>query len=200
MIAEYLNFTQPSFHAGSFYKGRWRMRYIALALVCLTIMTCGCSSSIAGSNGGPPNTPTVTADASLHQLQSQGALPTLDVSSSLLGTDSDGNGVRDDIDKYIAGLTDNAAQKKALTQLAQALQATLTVDKTSTSALAAVTNSLNRADTCIWRQYTSGQSAKGSAIEALTINTKVRLAAYEQYSAALNGSIIPDVAESTACN
>ena len=176
------------------------LRCIGFAGISLVTLLCGCSSSKAGSVTPPIPTSPLSADASLHQLQFQGKLPTLDVSSSLLGTDSDGNGVRDDIDKYLAGLPDTVAQKKALTQLAQAIQSTLIVDRTNATDLAKVTNSISRAEACIWRQYAPSQPTQDDAVEALTINTKVRLATYEQYSAAVNGSVIQSVAGSTACN
>jgi hypothetical protein len=135
----------------------------------------------------------------LQALQASGQIPVLDTTTSLTGTDADGNGVRDDIDKYIASLPDTAAQKKALTQMAQGLQTTLTVDTTNPNALAAASLALNRGDKCIWQSYTSGQSAKALTMEEFTMNTMPRLMAYDLYNAARNGAVVTP-ASGTVCN
>ena len=140
-----------------------------------------------------------TLGQQLQGLQANGTLPTLDVSSSLTGTDANGNGVRDDIDTYIAALPDTAVQKKALTQMAQALQMMLTVNTTSASALTAASLANNRAVTCVWSVYTSGQYNKVFTMQEITMDTMVRLKAYELYNAARNGAVVPSLTGST-CN
>jgi hypothetical protein len=163
----------------------------------LVLLLVGCSGNGAATLA--PVTAANASDTALKQLQSQGKVPTLDVTTSVTGTDSDGNGVRDDIDKYIAGLSDSAAQKKALTQLAQAVQSTLTVDVTDPNALARISMALNRGDTCVWQQYTAGQTAKALTIEEVTIDTSARLVAYEKYNAARHGATVAGISGS-ACN
>lgn len=171
---------------------------IRVVLMTACIGTLG----IAGCGGGSSNVPAAapaTVAQTLQSLQSQGKLPTLDTSATVAGTDSDGNGVRDDLDKYLAALPDTAAQKNALTQLAQAIQASMLVDTTSAAALTATSLALNRADTCVWAVYSAGQSAKVQAIEELSVNTKTRLVAYEKYNAARHGAVVPSLSGST-CN
>ncbi|MEO6923282.1 MAG: hypothetical protein ABI142_05605 [Bryocella sp.] len=123
----------------------------------------------------------------------------MDTSNSLTGTDANGNGVRDDLDAYIAGLKDSPVQQKALTQLAQAIQATLSVDLTKSTALAAASLNINRGVTCVWQTYTADQHAKVQLVQELSINTLTRLNAYEKYNAARNGAVIPSLSGST-CN
>ncbi len=167
------------------------MRAIAgLAMVGAALAVQGCSGhgsspGIVTPVGGAA-TSTTTPLQTFQALQASGQIPVLDLTTSLTGTDADGNGVRDDLDKYIAGLPDTAAQKKALTQLAQALQTTLTVDTTNSSALAAVSASLFRGDTCVWQQYSSGQQ-------------HAKAMAYDNYNAARNGAVVTPPT-GTVCN
>jgi len=170
---------------------------LACLLTAAALAAAGCSK---GTIGSPVSTKSdIPIDQQWALLQKQGLLPTLDVSSSVPGTDANGNGVRDDLDKFIASLPDSAAQKNALTQLAQAVQAAMTVDTTNATAVATVSLNLNRADTCIWAVYPSGQSAKAMTIEELSVNTLNRLKAYEQYNAARDGAVDPALTGNT-CN
>ncbi|MEO6924458.1 MAG: hypothetical protein ABI142_11585, partial [Bryocella sp.] len=121
-------------------------------------------------------------------LEAQGKLPTLDITQTLLGTDSDNNGVRDDLDKYIAALPDTADQKKALIQLAKAFQSTLAIDTTNAAALTSASLALNRGVGCIFQVYPANQPAKAYLMQELTANTLMRLQAYELYNAARNGT------------
>ena len=184
-----------------FPYGEGEMKKFWLVIIVLgsgLVMTgiSGCSGSTPATSLPTSSTPLQTIQA----LQAAGKLPVLDVTSSLTGTDSDNNGVRDDLDTYIGGRTDTAIQKKALTQLAAAIQTTLTVDTTSASALAAVSLALNRADTCIWQQYKGNHpTLQANTMEELSINTQTRLIAYEKYNAARNGAAIVSIS-GTTCN
>jgi hypothetical protein len=170
-------------------------------LLMLALLGCSSSSSTSPTTvvtppaTGMPSTALQTFQA----LQSSGEIPVLDTTAALTGTDANSNGVRDDLDKYIASLPDTVAQQKALVQMAQALQSTLTVDTTNATAMGAVSTALNRGDSCIWKSYASGQSAKAMTMEEFTMNTMARLAAYEKYNAARNGAVIQPPTGST-CN
>ena len=144
-------------------------------------------SACGGSKGSQPSAEL----QALKAMQAAGTLPTLDVGSSVTGTDADGNGVRDDIDKIIAAQTASAAQKSALTQLAQGIQATLTVSVTDPAAVALVADKLNLAVACVW-SVNDNAKAPGQVrlLEELTVNTLPRLTAYEQYNYARNGAVI----------
>jgi hypothetical protein len=137
------------------------------------------------------STSTGTVLAALQALVMSGKLPTLDVTNSLLGTDSNGNGVRDDIDALIAGTTDSTAQKAALTQFARSLQGSLAVDTTNASALSQAALTVNKAVSCLFQQY-NANTAVGRVhwLQELTVNTLVRLTAYETFNSALNGTVM----------
>ena len=132
------------------------MRVQALLMSVLLAAVAGCSKGTAaattatGSTGSSGSTTGSAALQLLQALQASGKLPTLGVSASLAGSDADGDGVRDDIDTFIAGLSDSAAQKRALTQMAAAVQAALTVNTADTNAVGGVTALINRGDSCLW--------------------------------------------------
>jgi len=165
----------------------WAVGFVFLAVLA----GCGGGSSSSGSNAPVAQV--------LKQLQAQGKLPTLDTTDTIAGTDADGNGVRDDVDKFIAGLPDTADQKKALTQLAAAVQATMTVDTTDQSKLSAASMALNRGTACVFQQYSTTAANKAYLMEEVTVNTMIRLKAYELYNAARNGSTVA-LATGAVCN
>lgn len=170
------------------------------AVACLSLLLLVACSGTAPTIATP--TPPITGLSvpdTLRSLQASGALPTLDTSSTIAGPDTNSNGVRDDLDKFIAALPDTAAQQKALTQFAQAIQTMMTVDLTNPSAVSAASLANNRAVGCIWQSYSSGQHKKVLLIQEISVNTLTRLQAYEKYNAARNGAVIPSLAGST-CN
>jgi hypothetical protein len=157
-------------------------------LVCAITFAAACSGCGAGS-GGSAQAQTVTVAQGIEQLVKSGAMPQLDTSSSLLGTDADGNGVRDDIDAYIASLPVTDAQKRALTQSAAVINATLTVDLTNKAALNELGHSMLKSTFCVGSQSNASLLDKyDSNIEKYTINTKIRFAAYQAYNKARGGS------------
>jgi hypothetical protein len=65
--------------------------------------------------------------------------PALDRSASVLGPDTNANGIRDDIEAWIDSRKDRtAAQKAAMRQVARALQGELAAERTTPAALEAV--------------------------------------------------------------
>ncbi|MEO6965106.1 MAG: hypothetical protein ABI076_04315 [Acidobacteriaceae bacterium] len=167
------------------------MKTSLLVVACFAaIALFGCAGSAHDVNAVPPPASDSTPAQILQSLEAQGKLPTLDTTQTLQGTDSNGNGVRDDLDKYIAALPDTAAQKKALIQLAKAIQTTLTIDTTNAAALSAASLALNRGTACIFQVYPANQPAKAYLMEELTVNTMMRLKAYELYNAARNGTTV----------
>jgi hypothetical protein len=167
-------------------------------LIALALSGCG---KTAGSSGQTP-APTpmaLTVPQILQQLQAAGQLPTLDVTTTVAGTDSDKNGVRDDIDKFIAALPDTAGQKKALTQMAAAVESTMVVDTTNAVALSTTSMGLNQGTACVFQMYTANAAAKAYLMEELTVNTPIRLHAYQLYNYARNGSTAT-MATGSVCN
>jgi hypothetical protein len=176
------------------------LRHPAWAFVLLCALGACSKDHAASAPAAADPSASATVAEQLATLQQQQKLPTLDVSATVTGTDADANGVRDDIDQLIAAVPDTAIQKKALTQLAQAIQSSLSVDISDSSAVGVVALNLNRADTCVWSVYPSGQTAKVLMLEELTVNTPTRLGAYEAYNAARDGASVSSIAAATACN
>ena len=126
-------------------------------------------------------------------LQAQvasGALPTLDVTGSVTGTDADNNGVRDDIDAIIAKQGDSSGQRAALTQFAQSVQATLTLDVTNQAAVTTVATGVRKAIACLFTRYdASTAGGRANWLQEISINTMPRLQAYDRFNVAMNGSV-----------
>ena len=166
-------------------------RYVAALAVgaALILALSGCGGG-SGSLSATPSTPTSLANAIL-QAEATGAVPKLNHDNTVLGPDVNGNGIRDDIDLYIAAQPDTAAQKAALSQMAVALQASMAIDTTNASARLAVSTKMISATSCLHSLYHNGTaSQKSSDIEKVTVDTMIRLHAYEEFNQAMSGSVI----------
>lgn len=167
------------------------IRTIALCVLAAQLGACG------GGGGGsedssahPVNQATSIGEAITDALRS-GAIPKLNHDNTITGVDANANGVRDDIDAYIASLPDTPAQKAVLLQHAAVLQATLTVDTSNFSALHAVDMNLMNSIRCLHKFYGEGiASRKSQDLEKFTVNTRIRLNAYEKFNSALSGTTI----------
>jgi hypothetical protein len=160
------------------------------AVGTVLVSACG-GGGDSGAGSTPPPPVVVSMATTIASMQAAGTLPTLDVSATVVGTDADANGVRDDIDRFIAALPDSAAQKSALTQLAKALQSTLSADTTGNASTAAVSAALARGVTCIWSRYDRDHApVKVQTLQEITVNTKLRYDAYRAYNVARNGSVV----------
>jgi hypothetical protein len=137
------------------------------------------------------NKPITTVGQAILAKEANGAVPKLNHDDTIAGPDTDKNGIRDDIDAYIATLPYTEVQKKAVQQNARALNTTLTVDKTDKTAVINVNDKLTRAIVCVHDQFIS-EPGKASKIiseeEKLTINTKIRFLEYEKFNTVLSGS------------
>lgn len=140
-----------------------------------------------------------TPQAQLAELERNGQIPRLERDSTLQGVDLNGNGIRDDIEAYIASQYPAAPQRAAATQTAKALQAALTVLPTDVAAAKVVSRRISNAINCVFAQFEGGSTSKDPArvvkeLEAITTNTKARLLAYLAYNKALDGtsSALPD--------
>lgn len=126
-------------------------------------------------------------------LAYSGGVPRLDRSDTLLGTDADSNGVRDDIDAYLSATYTSSGQLSAAIQMAKAMQNTLKVDPTDRVAVRLVDRQNSLAINCLYSKFEGGNISKepsrvGSEIESMTSNTKQRLLAYLKYNRALDGT------------
>jgi hypothetical protein len=133
-------------------------------------------------------------------LEDSGKLPKLDRSTSIAGSDVNNNGIRDDIDAWIAALPITDAQKKAAQQAARGKQATLLVDLTDKVALNRLGEQQSRSVNCLsdifQPDYQQGFDLS-SQIEAITANTKERAKQYIAYNRAASGSVISSVPGNT---
>ena len=157
------------------------------AVLMLILSACG-----GGSSASAPDmsSPTSLASAIL-QAESTGAVPALNHDNTVLGPDVNGNGIRDDIDIYIAAQPDTPAQKAALSQMAAALQASLVVDTTNSASLLAVSTKIMNGIACLYEDsvYSEAAHQKVDDFQKITVDTMIRLHAYEKYNQAMSGSV-----------
>ncbi len=174
-----------------------RRPLLIAAAASLTLALAACDFGGGGSDG--PSQPTDNTPVSLSeritQLEASGQLPRLDRSTDLLGSDANANGVRDDIDTWIAGRALSAQRTKALTRAAKTAQAALTVNPADSSAVRAVARQGARDINCISTVF-AGDTASNNgfelhkAIEKYTFNTKPRVLAYITFNKALSGAVL----------
>lgn len=163
-----------------------------LLTVTLLAALAGCGG---GGGGSTDSTPTPrTAKESLQALETAGDIPALERGASVAGTDSNANGVRDDVETYIQTqyASASAPQRTAALQYARGMQAALVVDPADSTAVKAVKRQLSRANHCLYARFDSSSTvqpaAVGAQLRAVTTNTKARLLAYLAYSKALDGT------------
>jgi len=128
---------------------------------------------------------------SIADLERQGELPVLDRSEDLGGPDTDGNGVRDAIDAWIARQGGAPARQDALRQLARSFRDALLARGDSVAAQEAAWRT-TRAVACVMAR--SGSDTEGADAAAdmrkMSANTRARVLAYLDYSALLDGAIL----------
>jgi len=136
----------------------------------------------------------------LEALEQQGVLPALDRSTDIAGPDTNGNGIRDDIDAYIAALPVSDVVKKAARQRARVQQRIATLDLHDRAALMALADASMAATACMSESAEMGlpleqQSQAGKdgfsitlKLQAITANTPDRAERYLAYMGALHGT------------
>lgn len=156
-----------------------------------------------GDSGLPPAPPPAPASSpttgqmlkdEFARLESRGDLPILDRSADVRGPDLNGNGVRDDIDTFIAAQTLVDPQRRAMAQVARSLQRTLLVKLDSEAAVQAVSEANIAAAACLARVFEGNAEDRTDEyllkIEAITANTPERAKRYMQYMRALSGTSV----------
>jgi hypothetical protein len=136
----------------------------------------------------------------LDALEQQGVLPKLDRSTDIAGPDADGNGIRDDIDAYIAALPVSDEVKKAARQRARVQQRSMLIDLKDRISLLALSDASMASTACMSStilknvpselQYKTLRNGHAIAlrIEAITANTPERAERYLAYMGALHGT------------
>lgn len=168
---------------------------VVVGLATLALNACGDGNKppvSAGTTTPAPGGAAATLLDQIKALEASGQLPQLDRSSSIPGPDANHNGVRDDIEAWIAALPITDRQKKAVLQDARTNQKMLLVDLTDKAALQALGDEGAAGIACLADVFTPNyqDGHKLSAkIEALTANTKERARRYLDYNRARSGSV-----------
>lgn len=155
-----------------------------MASLLLAGILIGCGGG--GSGGRIP-----IADGPLKEVEQSGELPPLDRSSDIRGPDADNNGIRDDIDAYIASLQVTDGQRKAVEQMARALQSALLVDLEDPEELRRVSDLGMRGNRCLSINFSDFDEKLNvlTKIEGITANTQERAFQYMKYNQALSGGV-----------
>lgn len=144
-----------------------------------------------GTSPGSTDAPSTTLAEQIKALENSGQLPKLDRSSDLGGPDADNNGIRDDIDAWIATLSITDAQKKAAQQASRVMQLELLADTNDRTKLDQLGNASMAAVKCLGDSFKPSYQ-KGldlnAQIEAITANTQQRAKRYLAYNRAVSGS------------
>ena len=142
-----------------------------------------------GGCGGEDNISSIS-DA-IDRLVAEGKYPRLNRDSDVAGPDVDGNGVRDDLDAYVASLPDKEEQKKAAIQYLAAYQYAITIDfKNSQEVDDAITKTMD-ATSCIFERYGADEAMKITKnLETYLFNTRARFEAEQMFDIAQQWKVI----------
>ena len=133
----------------------------------------------------------VTPAQAIATMEARGDIPVLDRSAPLKGVDTNADGIRDDLERFVSGSTDTPSQKASLRQLAKALDITLTVDTANDDALRIASGELTEAINCVWANYSATAApAKVEELRRLAVNTRERYDSYVRYNQARSGAVI----------
>jgi hypothetical protein len=177
------------------------------AAVLFTVLACGCSEDSTRSprpggslEGGVACKDAGAPDRVAECLERAGLIPLLDRGASVAGPDADHDGLRDDIDAFIAAQSYSGDQRSAVMQLARGLESAVTAGEqagdagsgVATDTALAVAARVGKALVCVRTQF--GDLATGTHIvdvyEKLTANTRVRVRAYLAYDHALDKQVL----------
>jgi hypothetical protein len=113
-----------------------------------------------------------------------------DGGATLQGVDSDGDGVRDDVQHWIAVSYPNSAKARAwLTQVALADEAALNTGGLSSQSAQASFDKLNGALACGWFIYGADEKSMSDALLMQILDTKDRVKAYARFTSQLTGQV-----------
>lgn len=162
------------------------------------------TSSTPDKGGAVAPAVTSLADA-MAQAEASGSYPRLDRSTSLAGPDANQNGIRDDIDAWIAAQAGAASQKAALRQMARSFQETYFIDTSDSIAVQAAAIRGAAAVVCINTRYgTASNSLEGTRkrrlLRSMTFNTIGRTRAYFSLDQAISGHVIQLPTSEEACD
>jgi len=136
----------------------------------------------------PEQQPISSISEAMDRLVALGAIPKLNRDDDVAGPDVDGNGVRDDLDAYVASLPDSEPQKKAMLQVFSSIQYLITLDTSDEAAIKEGLRLIPASIKCLYKQYgkTTAHN-RFKEIETYIINTESRAEAYSSVGVAANG-------------
>lgn len=165
------------------------LRAAVSLMLALGLTACG-----GGSSSGQPGSEMQASLASqIEALERSGQLPKLDRSSDIRGPDANNNGIRDDIDAWIAAQSVTDVQRKALQQAARVFQRELLVDLNDKAAHDVLGTQTSAYIDCLHDSFAPDSvtaSAYRARIEAITANTRERAKRYLAYNRAVSGSVL----------
>ena len=132
---------------------------------------------------------------SIDRLVEEGLMPELDQSEGAIANDLNDNGVRDEIEDYIANKPNTTeSQKTVLLKNATTIQKTLTVQSQggfSQDEQAALDKELIENILCLQQTYGDHHVAAQalSELESMTANTQERKTLYNDFNASQNGTV-----------
>jgi len=162
---------------------------LALAIAALALLTACPKEDPKNPHPTPPPPPPTLAEQ-IKTLEDSGVYPKLDRSTDLKGPDQNGNGVRDDIEAWIAAQPMTEKQKRSAMLKAEGFQKKLLVDVSDKAAVQKLMNESILATACLADAYAPNREEGYKVekqMEAMNTSTKERLIRYMKYSAALSG-------------
>ncbi len=167
------------------------MKKYLLIPFCSVLLSCG-----GGGSGNSSTHSSVNGDAgkvseTIATLQSTGDLPVLDTTSSLVGKDVNADGIRDDIEAYIASEPVSQPQQTAMLDVAASLQSIQALDLSSPDRVQAVSAEMAQSIVCISNAFDNPAEAHKylKKLEAYTANTPERAQRYIDYNHQRDGSV-----------
>ncbi|HFU76926.1 MAG TPA: tandem-95 repeat protein [Epsilonproteobacteria bacterium] len=118
------------------------------------------------------------------QLENSGVIPKLDRSNTLGGTDSDKNGIRDDVDDYINSTYTDPKEKAAAQQMAKVFQKILVKDIETKEVAKKIFEEMFKGIRCA-----NKKNINHNELEAITYNTTNRVKKYFKFNNLLDGSV-----------
>lgn len=174
-----------------------RSTVIILSLFAALTSCSGAQSSnnsipISSDSPTPASSPTPAAATSIAEaidrLDTSAGSLRLNYDSTLLGIDTDQNGIRDDIDLFIVSTPATNTEKRALSQQAKALNALLTADLSNSIKIKILGESVGRAAFCQAEVLADDRfQIYRENIRAYTFNTITRIQAYDRFNEAASG-------------
>lgn len=165
-------------------------RPLFTVVVAALLSACG-GGAASNESGTSASSPTVALAEQIKSLEASGQLPKLDRSADIRGPDNDNNGIRDDIDAWIAAQPITDEQKRAARQSARVTQKQLLANLLNPTSLQSLAEESAASVVCLSNvfepDYQKGLDLSAQ-IEAVTANTKHRAKQYLAYNRARSGS------------